>query len=179
MTYEMYRSIFLWTAIACGVLFVVTLVLFFVLRIPKIMGDLSGRTARKAIENIRMHNEQTGDKTYRSSPVNLQRGKLTDKISRSGRLVPREATPFGTGTITQKIATMKLPQENAGNETTLLSTAEETTVLADETTVLAETSLPQSDGYGETSVLQAYPQAAQIFEVEYEITFIHTAEVIT
>lgn len=177
MTYEMYRSIFLWAAVACGVLFVVTLTLFFVLRIPKIVSDLSGRTARKGIENIRMQNEQTGDKTYRSSPVNLQRGKLTDKISPSGRLVPRADTPFGTGTITQKISTQKIPQ-NGGNETTVLPDGNETTVRADETTVLNEQPTPPNAYYGETSVLNMPVQTAQIFEVEYEITFIHTAEVI-
>ncbi len=165
MTYEMYRYVFLGAAIACGVFLVISIVLFFTLRIPKVISDLTGRTARKAIESIRMQNEQSGDKSYQSSAVNLERGKLTDKISQSGRLVPRDATPFGTGVITEKISTQQLPVEEPVGETALLSPAEETSVL--------------DSGVGETAVLAASEQAApQEFTVEYEITFIHTTEVI-
>lgn len=171
MSYEMYRYIFLGALIACGIFFVIAVVLFFTFKIPKVISDLSGRTARKAIENIRAQNEQSGDKTYQSSAVNLERGKLTDKISRSGKLVPREATPFGTGVITEKISTQKL--DTAG-ETAVLEASEETSVLSaptGETDVLA----PMS---GETEVLAPTQPAMQIFAVEYEITFIHTNEVI-
>ena len=120
MTYEMYRYVFLGGAVACGLLFVISAVLFFALRIPKVVSDLTGRTARKAIENIRLQNEQSGDKTYQSSAVNLERGKLTDKISQSGRLVPRDETPFGTGVITEKIGTQQLVEAAAADQTTLL-----------------------------------------------------------
>lgn len=165
MTYEMYRYVFLGAAIACGVFLVISIVLFFTLRIPKVISDLTGRTARKAIESIRMQNEQSGDKSYQSSAVNLERGKLTDKISQSGRLVPRDATPFGTGVITEKISTQQLDVEEPAGETALLSPAEETSVL--------------NSGIGETAVLDASEQTvAQAFTVEHEITFIHTTEVI-
>ena len=172
MSYEMYRYIFLGGLIACGVFFVIAAILFFVFKIPKVISDLTGRTARKAIENIRMHNEQTGDKTYQSSAVNLERGKLTDKISQSGRLVPRDATPFGTGVITEKISTMEL--EPAGETDVLDQPVGETDVLAPdagETDVLAPVA-------GETEVLAPVEQPVQVFTVEYEITFIHTSEVI-
>ena len=183
MSYEMYRYIFLGALIACGVFFTIAVILFFVLKIPKVVSDLTGRTARKAIENIRMQNEQTGDKSYQSSAVNLERGKITDKISQSGRLVARDATPFGTGVITEKISTMKL--QPAG-ETDVLAVAEETSVLASpagETEVLGapmagETEVLGTPTFGETEVLAPAEQPAQAFTVEYEITFIHTSEVI-
>ena len=165
MTYEMYRYIFLGALIACGVFFVISIVLFFTLRIPKVISDLSGRTARKAIESIRLQNEQSGDKTYQSSAVNLQRGKLTDKISQSGRLGPRDATPFGTGVITEKISTQNLSVEEPAGETSVLTVSDETSVL--------------DSGIGETAVLDASElQASQAFTIEFEITFIHTDEVI-
>ena len=182
MSYEMYRYIFLGALIACGVFFAIAVVLFFALKIPKVISDLTGRTARKAIESIRMQNEQSGDKTYQSSAVNLERGKLTDKISQSGRLVPRDATPFGTGVITEKISTMKL--EQPAGETEVLAAAEETSVLfapAGETEVLCapagetEVLAPMA---GETEVLAPVEQPVRTFAVEYEITFIHTSEVI-
>ena len=190
MTYETFRYIFLGGAIACGIMVVISAVLFFTLQIPKVISDLSGRTARKAIENIRMHNEQSGDKSYKSSTVNRERGKITDKISGSGRLIKNEESPFGTGIITDKISTQKLLEKEIGGETSLLEQpADETSLLeqpADETSLLVqpagETSLLEQP-IGETAVLSTAPvQAAhtfdQVFAVEYEITFIHTSEVI-
>jgi len=174
MSYEIYRYIFLGALIACGIFFIVAVILFFTLNIPKVISDLTGRTARKAIENIRMQNEQSGDKTYQSSAVNLERGKLTDKISRSGRLIPRDATPFGTGVITEKISTMELEQPAA--ETDVLNQpVGETDVLAP---IAGETDV-LSPAAGETEVLSSVEQSVQAFTVEYEITFIHTTEVIT
>lgn len=195
MTYETFRYIFLGGAIACGIMVAISAVLFFTLRIPKVISDLSGRTARKAIEDIRLHNEQSGDKSYKSSAVNRERGKITDKISGSGRLIKNEESPFGTGVITEKISTQKLPPEETAGETSLLEQpAGETSVLEQpvgETSLLeqpiGETSLldqvAMAQPAGETSVLGVAPvQAAQTFEqvfaVEYEITFIHTNEVI-
>lgn len=160
MTYETYRYIFLGGLIACGIFFVIAVVLFFALRIPSIISDLTGRTARKAIENIRLQNEQSGEKTYQSSAVNLERGKLTDKITQSGRLVPRDATPFGTGAITEKIPTQQL---DPAGETEVLAAEDAASALNAEA--------------GETEVLAEQP--VQEFTVEFEITFIHTNEVIT
>lgn len=168
MTYEMYRYVFLGGAIASGIMLAVTVILFFVLRIPKVISDLTGRTAKRAIENIRKQNEESGDKSYQSSDVNLARGKLTDKISKSGRVVPRDNSPFGTGFITQKISTQQLPPQGPAEETTVLAGANETTVL--------------DAGCGETAVLSPEPMpqahAPQAFAVEFEITYIHTNELI-
>lgn len=170
-TYELFRYVFLGSAVACGICVVMAAVLFFTLKIPKVVSDLTGRTARKAIENIRLQNEQSGDKSYQSSAVNRERGKLTDKISRSGRLVPNDSTVFGIGRITEKISTQQLDSIEPGGETTLLIQENETSVLA--------------DGYGETSVLAPEPihtqpaqQLSQVFVIEHEITFVHTDEVI-
>ena len=57
MTYDIYRLIFIVGAIACAVMFVVSVILFITLKIPNVIGDLTGRNAKKAIENIRKQNE--------------------------------------------------------------------------------------------------------------------------
>lgn len=185
MTYEICRYIFFGGLVACGVFFIIAAILFFAFKIPKVISDLSGRTAKKAIENIRMQNEASGDKAYKSSAVNLERGKITDKISKSGRLIKHPETPFGTGKITEKISTQKL---DTANETTVLSASETTVLSASETTVLSapagETDVLMPE-MGETAVLSAaqpavpVTQAAQAFAVEHEITYIHTNEVIS
>lgn len=182
MEYEVYRYIFYGGAILAIIMLIISLILFFVLNIPAVIGDLSGATARKAIENIRNQNENTGEKAYKSSAVNKERGKLTDKISQSGSLLHKETDELGMGMKTEKISTQKLAIEEPAGETTVLDSGNETTVLhndSGETTVL---DAGMSIG-NETTLLtpDMQMQAAQIpsiFEIEYEITFIHTQEVI-
>lgn len=160
MSYEIYRYIFYGGAILAGVMLVVTVILFFVYKIPTVIGDLTGANARKAIENIRNQNESSGDKLYKTSQVNRERGKLTDKISPSGSLMKDPSGHFAGAMATEKISTQELPPE----ETTVLDVANETTVL-------------DTSGTGETTLLDAVDTPAT-FQIEFEITFIHTDEVI-
>lgn len=66
--------------IVAAIALAVAVFLFFFFKIPKVMSDLSGRTARKSIAKIRNSNEKSGDKSYRSSGPNADRVKLTDTI---------------------------------------------------------------------------------------------------
>ena len=111
-----------------------------------------GREVRKAIEEIRQQNESSGHKTYKTSLVNQERGKLTDKISPSGNLYPAETDPLAGAMATEKIGTQQL--DYSGDCTELLSNigSEETSVLSDMT--------------------------VDTFVIEHEITFIHTEEII-
>lgn len=174
MTYEIYRYIFIGAAIAAGVMLAVTLILFFVLKIPGVIGDLSGRTARKAIADIRNHNMS-------ANTDNIGSGKLTDKITASGRLMERRDSSGNK--YTDKISTEKLIEQNklsGNNETTLLNNGNETTVLnaGNETTVLdsyssGQTVILNSDTAGFKDI-----QSAGYVNVESDITFIHSAEII-
>ena len=180
---------------ACAAVFLVAgIVLFFVLDIIRVYGDLSVRTARKAIERMRKENEETGNKAYKPSPVNEKRGKLTDKISDSGRIVSRQdGVAVNVGT--QKFETGQLaPTEQDfanSNETTVLvdeSIANETTLLvnesaANETTILvAETA--QTSQAGETTLLvQELPATNDLvqeydFTPEVELAFVGSSELI-
>ena len=195
MTNGIYPLLYIGGAIAAGVMLIVSVLLFFLLHIPAVIGDLSGRTARKAIEDIRNQNEQSGVKTYKSSAVNRSRGKITDKISPSGRLQRRN-----TSQLTGAMSTAELHNETtvltapaASQETMVL---DETPYAAQETTLLSgePMSPPAVMNVGtipeETTVL-SYPEAApaaetptpaqpemysSVFTVEYDITFIHTNE---
>lgn len=191
MTYEVYMMIYNVGAILTIIMFVVSMILFFVLKIPAVIGDLSGSTARKAIENIRNQNEESGEKVHKSSAVNKERGKLTDKISPSGTLHSKPSDKLGFAMKTEKISTQKLENE-ASNETTVLSSGNETSVLngyvgetsvLNEATVYNETSLLSPDmmqvsesvDFGNTGKL---PLLSGFFVIEQEITFVHTNEVI-
>ena len=190
MTYEVYRYIFIGAAILSGLMLVLAVVLFFLLKIPNVIGDLTGANARKAIADIRNQNESSGTKTYKPSAVNRERGKVTDKMTPSGRLLRYPSGGMGGGHNTAKIGTAKLSRE-AMEATTVLDAAPETDVLsAGETTVLEQPACETtvlSQPAAETTVLNAYmpaaqpeivPENANFFEIEYEITCIHTQEVI-
>lgn len=169
MTYEIYRYIFIGGTILTAIMFVVTALVFIFLKIPAVIGDLTGLTARKAIEDIRLHNESTGEKTYRTSHVNMERGKITDKISSSGRLIKNPSHSLHGAMETEKISTQKF--FGTENQTTILKTGgNETTVLPqqNETTVLSD--------LNQTTVLDLYVGSS--FVVEYEITYLHTEEII-
>ena len=213
MTYDAYRYIFIGAAVLSGVLLIAAVLVFIVMNIPKVISDLTGATARKAIKEIREQNEAGGQKTYKASAYNEARGKLTDKISPSGNVI-QQRNSMQHFVATTKIETQELLQDGA-NETTVLGGANETTVLggANETTVLGganETTV--LNNFGETSVLnegvnsaapdfnateriaELYTKTAEmgvtgdlgatavavdpVFAIEYDITYIHTDEII-
>lgn len=163
MTYEAFRYVFFGGALLGAIMLIVSIALFFLYKIPNVIGDLTGKNAKKAIDAIRSQNESSGNKLYKSSKVNAERGKLTDKISPSGNLIQRDNSVINGGAMnTEKISTQELPYEMT-DETTVLSYENETTVL--------------DNTAGETTVLdQAINE--QPFVIEYEITLIHTNEII-
>lgn len=168
MTYDTYRYIFIGAAILCACMLVLTIVLFFTLNIRKVFGDLTGKNAKKEIKKIREDNEQSGDKRHKSSAVNRKRGKITDKISNQQ---VQQRQEINTGIITAKISTQELAQE-----TELLDNA-----ISNETSVLSEglneTSL-LDESINETTILNENRIVSKVFEIEHDITFIHTNEVI-
>ena len=198
MNYDLYRYIFICAAILAGIMFVVSVVIFIIYRIPKVISDLSGATARKAIKNIREQNEASGEKAYKGSVINEARGKLTDKISPSGRIMSQDQSPIRYGVDTTKIRTQHLPNEDYTDQTTVLEASDDTYMLectANETTLLTpetctQTTLLRDEYYDETSVISDQIPAGEttvlsnnyneigFFEIEYEITYIHTDEII-
>ncbi len=166
MTVELLQTLSLVVYIAAGVLLLVGIALFFLLDVPKLYGDVSGRTAKKAIENIRQHNESTGNKAYKPSAVNAERGKLTDKITQSGR-VKSQTDGLFVSVGTEKFATSMLAPQS--NETAVLN---ETTLLTGEVTLT-----------GQTTVLVQEEQFAEVvangeFTVDVEMSFTGSSEII-
>lgn len=94
--YEQMANIFRITSIVLFSLAAVCLALgiitFIVFKIPNVIGDLSGRNARKSIEQMREKNEKGGKKSYRPHPVAIDRGTLTEQIKESKKL-SKKTTP--------------------------------------------------------------------------------------
>lgn len=173
--------------VLAGVLFVVACILFFYFDVIHLIGDVTGSTARKAIEDIRKGNEISGDKAYKPSAVNKSRGKLTDKISPSGKLVQHTAG-LNVATSTEKLTSATTEttvlDESAG-ATTVLSASAETIVLSQ--SVSADTTM-LNQSFGETTVLAPVEEAPVVdFDnidkrssviLELEMGFIGSAELI-
>ena len=73
MSVELLQTLSLTSYIIAGVLLLMSVALFFLLDIRKVIGDVTGSTARKAINSIREQNEASGNKAYKPSPVNAAR----------------------------------------------------------------------------------------------------------
>ncbi|MBO4947381.1 MAG: hypothetical protein J6C88_07555 [Lachnospiraceae bacterium] len=92
--------------VAAGIFFLTAVALFFLMDIPKLYGEISGRTARKVIEQIRKHNAEA----------------LTGDIA---------GAHTGSGVRTEKFSTATLAPETAMGATTVLAEAGATTILTE------------------------------------------------
>ncbi len=185
MSVELLQTLSLVVFIVAGVFLILAIALFFLLDVPRIIGDLTGRNAKKAIEQIRQQNERDGNKAHKPSPVNMERGQITDRISETGTLYKQEPS-FDGSVGTEKISTARLVQPT-GEKTTILQGQGETTVLSEQ----GETTLLQ--GFGDTTELngQESPyqgkgtielmmnhQTSVVFALEYELGYLGSDELI-
>ncbi|MDO4524982.1 MAG: hypothetical protein Q4B61_06585 [Bacteroidales bacterium] len=69
------------------------------MNIPAIIGDLTGKTVAREIKAMRESNASSGDKRFRPSAVNLERGTLTEKVSN---------TPMSTADLKKAHASKRL-----------------------------------------------------------------------
>ena len=72
--------------VVAAISFVLAVFFWFNFKIPSVIGDLSGRTAKKSIARMRANNERAGGQGYKPSTVNVGRGKLTDTMQHSRKL---------------------------------------------------------------------------------------------
>lgn len=139
--------------ILAAIFLVVGVALFVILRIPKTFSDYTGRSARKKIMKLRDNNEKSGNKSYRPSQVNKERGKITENIPSKHSKKKKEDMP-GTGIIA----------ENKAHR----YEAEATGLLDESTAELNEPELTQP------------PRPSNIkLKLINEVVFIHTQEVIS
>lgn len=172
MTIELLQTMSTAAFVASGVLLLITIALFFLLDVPKLFSDVSGRTAKKAIEAIRQQNESTGNKAYKPSAVNAARGKLTDKITPSGKLQSQtDGLPVSVGT--EKFATATLAPN--ASETTILESRTDETVVLDSTMPLESGKTTLLSGKDFCSV---ETQNIEEFTVDAELSFSGSSEII-
>ena len=138
-------------------------------KIPRVIGDLSGRNARKSIARVRANNEKSGGKSYRPSAANAERGKLTSTIPQTQaeqateEIKPAEDT-VETGLLAENRARGK---ETAGTELLVKDALGETRGDENATVPLTDSPAP------------AQPHAAggKRLQMIEEVMLVHTDEV--
>ena len=172
---EMLSTLSIIAFIAAGIFLLIAIVLWFYFKIPTVIGDLSGRTARRSIAQMRVANEKSGTKSYKNSKTNAERGKLTETIPDMKPSAPqKKAAPP-----TPPAAPRQSPPRQDG--TTLLDenraqgmAAEETGLLSGEETGLLVDGQVQAV---ETKKIQKMPSAVSLTMLD-SVMLIHTDEVI-
>lgn len=154
---EIIEKLSLIAFIAAGVCALLAIFLWFHFRILSVVNDLSGKTAKKAIAKIRKKNTKTGDKSYRSSIVNIKRGPLTNAIEQGKN---GKTEKLYAGQAEAKLSETTLLQDAAKTE--VLLNRENTTVLQNNSESIAP---PKSREEVELIILE-------------QIVLIHTNEVI-
>lgn len=159
--------------IVAGICLVLAVFFWFFFKIPVVIGDLSGRTARKSIEKMRQSNERSGNKSYRASATNVARGKLTETMQNSAKLKKTNITteepkqPSG-GRLETGLLSENKAEATCGDETVALDTEETTGMLVDEEATAAlnvETPIVKRVGGKKLTMIA-------------EVMLIHTDEVI-
>lgn len=119
--------------VVAGISLVLAVFFWIFFKISTVIGDLSGRTARKSIARMRAANENSGSKSYKASKTNAERGKLTAAIKASEKLKKRasvtETDRPDTGLLNENTAEVTLSEETGmlESETTGLLVEEEAT----------------------------------------------------
>lgn len=142
LSYDQYNTLLLIALILAGVFFALAVILFFVLKIPAVIGDLSGSTARKAISEIRSGN---AGKVH-TKPARGSVSTITEKMTTTSRL-SKPGKPPMTGVTTASLKNTTPPRQ----ATVLLDNRsripKNTAAAADEATAVL------TDNAGETAVL--------------------------
>lgn len=133
---------------------------WFKFKIPAVIADLSGQTAKKSIEQIRKFNEKSSGQSYKTDAVNEKRKRVEKKgksaAAKSAKVSPmerkreknQEQLPE-TGLLEESRAEYKevpmtevLDESLAGGAETDLLGEEQTGLLLEETGMLTEETMP-------------------------------------
>lgn len=153
--------------------------LFIKLNIPKVIGDLSGKTSQRAIKKTREQNKNTGKKEYKSSTVNAKRGKVTDKMN--DKKQQRSANVAYADIKTDPIGMPEGTAVLASNDAPIYS-ADTTEVLADTQPEQATSVLSEAYGVSDSTTVLGNVvervEGQEEFIIEEDISFTDSPEVI-
>ena len=147
-----------------GVCLVLAIFFWFFFKIPNVIGDLSGRTARKSIAKMRVANEKTGVKSYKESKTNAERGKLTATMSNSRKNDSSDKPETGI-LLENKAESFETEKTDVLDEETAFLDSEATTLLIDENIERVERDINAYKGDKKLEIIE-------------EVVYVHTGETI-
>ncbi len=157
-----YYNIFVITAILAGLLFITATAMFFLFNIPKIIGHLTGYTAKKQIKQFQTRvSVQNSD--HLDSFMQEQRG-IADKVKSSLPSTPQSIKPAET---TDTLNLMTSPTLNIRKETDILDTTQNVQI-SPETSFLESESNDNDETTGNLNS----------FDLIFSIEYVHTDEYI-
>jgi hypothetical protein len=168
MSIQLYRNVSVICFVLSGLMFILSVVLFFRLNIAKVIGDLTGNTARKEIKNIYEKNTQSSNRRNKPKPVYVENKGVYANANLSQSSVA-QSNKAGIDLNEQKFSGQSFRDEN-------------------ETTLLVNDKL-NNDSYKEnfsdiTESLEDLPnlyapnEESKEYELELDITYLHTNEII-
>ncbi len=160
MSYEFYNNAFIVALVLSVIMFIITVLLFFILNIRVAIGDITGLSKRKAIENLQ--NKGKTSKTdnrpiYRENSAAKAAENLAQESMKTSKISPQD-----------RYDNLEAP------ETSLLEAppVPETSVLSSEAENVGSIAESNSNGIAANFV------SVTGFSIETEITFVHSNEVI-
>lgn len=178
-TAEILSLISMISFVIAAISFLLAIFFWFSFKIPSVIGDLSGRTAKKSIARMRASNEKAGGQGYKPSAANASRGKLTDTMQHSRKLTdnskkkpaPEQKKTTGANVMpeTGLLETNKAVTVDK-NQTEMLDVPEATGLLVDENATAPLHEAPN---------LFAKRSGGKKLRMLDEVILIHTDEVIS
>lgn len=148
--------------VVAGVCLLLAIFLWFFFKIPSVIGDLTGSTARKSIARIREANEKSGNKSYVPSRINAGRGKITGTMQGKGTQAKKEEDKYKTEEFDQtgileneETGTLDLNFAGVGSEPTGMLNEEGTERFGSEETGRLDMNGAEGAGSEETGQLDA------------------------
>lgn len=163
MSVETLQALSLIAYILAALLFVLAVVLFFYLKVPALWGEVSGRTARKAIEAMKWKGEEAAAKPAELKPLTTEKAPL---IAAEQKPPLKDAPEEGHTDVLPSLGqTAVLAEPSESGETAVLKAVHSTGELPrmDETTLLGQA---QS------------ADAPVVFVLEKELAFTDSTEII-
>ncbi len=157
MSYEFYNSAFIVALVLSVIMLIVTVLLFFLLNIKTAIGDITGLGKRKAVENLQKKSKTAKNDNRLANKDNstAKAESITQGSVKTSRISPQDRYD------TLEASETSLLAEQPGFETTVLSSGEASIGVSVEVVEQNEQVTDYADFY-----------------VEYDITYVHSNEVV-
>ncbi|GFP74230.1 hypothetical protein [Clostridium fungisolvens] len=174
---EILSTISIVSFVLAAVFFVLAVVFWIRFGVLGIIGDLSGRTAKKSIAKMRENNKKTGKKLFRTSSIKVELEKLEDTRKKPIKIYEKTSKLESGDNLETGLLDDNKADNSTANSTELLDDNDATGVLNEEGTAVLD---DNANTVFNEKVVDHSPKVANVDEIKIidEVILIHTNEVI-